>query len=167
MANVAGLVYGRLKILYSDTIKGHPFYLCICECSKEIVSHLSDLKRSHTRSCGCLQKEKVQTQGFRNKTHGMVNSREFRSWEAMKRRCLNQKDPSYKNYGGRGILICDRWMKFENFYEDMGKRPEKMSLERINNNRGYSKDNCKWATMKEQQNNKRDKKISLSVQIYG
>ncbi len=100
----------------------------------------------------------------------------------MKKRCLLQTHDSYKNYGGRGITVCERWMKFENFYKDMGDPPERMTLERKNNNKGYSKRNCKWATMKEQSNNTRNniritfknethtatewsEKVNLSIQL--
>lgn len=95
-------------------------------------------------------------------THGMYGTRTNRSWEAMKRRCLNPKANNYSDYGGRGISIPDKWLKFEGFYEDMGERPEGMSLERINNSVGYSKDNCRWATQKEQNNNKRPERLATN-----
>lgn len=89
--------------------------------------------------------------------HGMVYSPEWFIWRSMRNRCSNPKHPSYKNYGGRGITVCDRWEEsFINFYEDMGARPSKdHSLDRINNNLGYNKENCRWATDKEQRRNTR------------
>lgn len=90
--------------------------------------------------------------------HGMTNKRVYRSWGGMIQRCLNKNNPAYKNYGGRGIKICDRWLTFENFFEDMGERPAGKSLDRFpNNDKGYCKSNCRWATPTEQQNNTRIK----------
>lgn len=94
------------------------------------------------------------------KTHGMTNTSEYRSWHHMKGRCLNPKDYDYKNYGGRGIDICQDWVdSFESFYKDMGPKPSRNhSLERIDNSKGYNKENCKWATRKEQNNNQRKRR---------
>ena len=85
----------------------------------------------------------------------MYGTRIYKSWAAMKERCLNSNCKSYKNYGGRGIIICFKWLKFEDFYRDMGDRPKGKSLDRIDNNGNYCKENCKWSTRKEQQNNMR------------
>lgn len=90
-----------------------------------------------------------------NTTHGMTNTRTYKSWINMKHRCLNQKARAYKNYGGRGIVICKKWERFENFLSDMGECPPNLSLDRIDCNKGYQKDNCRWVTLKQQQRNKR------------
>src|SRR5258707_9500376 len=88
-------------------------------------------------------------------THGKTKSRVYQIWLGMKRRCVNQKRDDYRHYGGRGIKVCKRWQKFENFYEDMGDPPDGYSIERKNNNKGYNKENCKWATWSEQRRNTR------------
>lgn len=88
--------------------------------------------------------------------HGLSNEPIYDCWVAMKARCLNKKNPVYHLYGGRGIKVCKRWLVFDNFYKDMGDMPDKKTLDRANNNKGYSKDNCRWITIQEQQKNKRN-----------
>ena len=96
-------------------------------------------------------------------THGMTNTRVFNVWVCMKQRCSNTRHKSYKDYGGRGIAVCERWLKFESFLADMGEPPRGFWLERDDNDKGYSKDNCRWASPKEQGNNKRsNKKIIIN-----
>jgi len=95
--------------------------------------------------------------------HNMSLSSEYRIWHAMIQRCTNKKDKSYKNYGGRGINVCERWLIFVNFYADMGDRPFNWSIDRIDNNKGYCKDNCRWANRSDQQLNKRRNKNKTSV----
>ena len=107
-------------------------------------------------SCGCYAREILLK---RTVTHGMTKSKEHQAWGQMLDRCRNQNNQSYKNYGGRGISVCERWYNFMNFYSDMGAAPIGTSIERKDNNGDYCKKNCKWATSKEQQNNTRYNKI--------
>src|SRR5215467_8883535 len=90
-------------------------------------------------------------------THGLSDRPEYKAWSSMRQRCQNPNNPGYKDYGGRGIKVCERWQKFENFYADMGPRPDNHSLERINNDGDYEPSNCRWASNLEQQKNKRGK----------
>lgn len=100
-----------------------------------------------------------------NETHGMTNTRTYHSWQAMKRRCNNKKSDKYKWYGARGIRVCKEWNEsFEAFIKDMGLCPEGMTLERIDNQKNYYKNNCKWATMKEQSNNTR---TTIMIDFHG
>lgn len=100
-------------------------------------------------------------------THGMSKTSTYRTWASFRGRCNNPKDPAYKNYGDRGIKVCERWNKFENFYEDMGDRPEGLTLERINNDGNYELGNCEWATWKKQARNKRAQKRKGHIQEGG
>lgn len=105
--------------------------------------------------------------------HGMTNTPEYRSWTAMRCRCLSEHHEASHRYKGRGITICDRWSEFLPFFEDMGNRPEGTTLDRIDNDKGYFKENCRWATMKEQQNNRRGLKLitfkgqTMTIQNWG
>ena len=93
------------------------------------------------------------------KTHGMSRTPTYQAWKAILSRCNNSNDPNWDNYGGRGVGVCSEWMVFENFYQDMGKQPKGLTIDRIDNNKGYCKNNCKWSTSKEQNNNMRSNRL--------
>ena len=154
--NITGEKYGRLLVVNKTNTRdkfGRKLYLCRCECGNEIFLPSSPLRRKNTQSCGCLFKEKLIN---RITTHKKSQTLTYRVWQDIKDRCLNPKHHSYKNYGGRGIKLQKSWLKFENFLKDMGKKPYGLSIDRFNNNKGYYKKNCQWATKHTQSRNRRN-----------
>lgn len=127
---------------------------CICDCGNIIDTQLNRLINGSTTSCGCYNKEIVS---MKQTTHGLRNSSEYNIWCHMKSRCYNTNVKRYQDWGGRGITVCDRWKNsFENFIQDMGKRPTSFhSIDRKDNNGNYEPSNCRWATKIEQSQNKR------------
>lgn len=153
--NLNGLTFGYLTVLQregSSNRKATWKLKCVCgnEVIRQGVSLTADRGRSTKHSCGCKHGEKLLR-------HGMTGSRPHRIWSNMKSRCSNPSDKDYKNYGERGIRVCKRWERsFENFWADMCETySDGLTLDRRDNNRGYSKRNCRWATAKEQGNNTR------------
>ena len=160
--------YGRLTIL-SDPIavqkkNRKKYYLdCMCDCGNKTRVLENNIRRKVSLSCGCLQKDTAAKLKYK---HGMSECREYQIWAGMKDRCNNPNNSSYHNYGKRNISYDTKWETFEGFYKDMGKCPDDLTLERINNNKNYSKENCKWATTAEQGKNTRsckDKKVNKKL----
>lgn len=161
MANyLMGMKFSRLfvKSEAGSNKKKLKQWLCVCDCGNEKVVAGSDLISGNTKSCGCLNIERIRERSLK---HGHTKqyklSPEYQSWRSMIKRCTQIKNVAYHNYGGRGIKVCDRWIeRFENFFEDMGKKPSpNQSLDRIDVNGNYEPGNCKWSTGFEQSRNQR------------
>lgn len=164
--DLTGDVYARLTVIGlhpEKTAAGRHQWRCRCECGKRIVALSNNLRRGNTQSCGCLQKEAIAEIAVRtNTTHGHASkgrTPEYQSYRSMIERCSNEAAINYENYGGRGIAVCKRWLGengFANFLADLGPRPAGTSLERKRVNGNYTPTNTRWATCKEQANNRRD-----------
>jgi hypothetical protein len=160
---IPGERFARWTTLETTEIRTYPsgtnirFRLCQCDCGKIQFVAEQKLRSGHSRSCGCLQAE-VTTK--RNTKHGCSKrgqtTRAYSIWGGIFERCENTKNQAYENYGGRGITVCERWRVFENFLEDMGEPAAGMTIDRLNNDEGYSKENCEWRTSKEQARNRRN-----------
>lgn len=135
----------------------------ICQCGVKFSCKLAHIKSGNTSSCGCYNKQPDAHAGIKHGYAKGPKRNTYAIWAGMKDRCLNLNNPRYSSYGGRGITVCERWIKFEGFLEDMGEKPQGRSLDRVDNNRGYSKENCRWATPIEQQCNTRfNKRIEFN-----
>lgn len=153
--DLTGRTFDRWTVFYRgpNGSYGQTRWVCFCSCGTRSIVAVGNLRNGTSKSCGCLTKE-VMSQI--KKTHGLRHSPEWRIWSHMLDRCRNPKCEKYHCYGGRGIKVCERWHKFENFYTDMGSRPSpEYTLERKLNNSNYCPENCCWATWKEQRRNKR------------
>jgi hypothetical protein len=154
---------GRLLVIERAPNRGrHTCWRCLCDCGNEAIVGTLQLRTEATRSCGCLRRETTATI---KRSHGCTKTPEYESLFRAIARCHNPKDPAWKNYGGRGITVCDRWRGkdgFVNFLADVGPRPSpEHSLDRIDNNRGYEPGNVRWATRSEQARNKRNNKVFM------
>lgn len=156
-----GRKFGRLTVISKlGSNKRRTVWLCICDCGTFASADRNALNTGTKKSCGCWRHEHGKSRGLQNKKHGMATSSTYKSWRAMRTRCLNPRDEHWENYGGRGITICKRWMdSFENFLSDMGIRPHGRTLDRININGNYEPENCRWSTPTEQSRNQRRNRV--------
>lgn len=159
ITDLTGKTYARLTVIsYSHTKPGGKVHwVCKCSCGKTTIVRSDQLKDGNTTSCGCRQKETLLLRETHSEAFKGKKTHEYRAYHNMKARCLNKNHKHYHNYGGRGIIICDRWLEsYANFLTDVGRAPgDDFSLDRINNDLNYEPGNCKWSTFSEQQNNKR------------
>lgn len=158
VGNMLGRSFGFLAVVSHAGKKGTNHYVwCVCVCGSSYLASSSHVYHGEIMSCGCKRKELI---GKGNTRHGCCPAdgkkmaREYQTWRAMPGRCRDKNQKNYKNYGGRGIKVCERWKDFANFLADMGERPPKMTLDRFPNQDGdYEPGNCRWATSQQQAEN--------------
>lgn len=164
LKNLIGNRYGRLTVKeFSHMNKKHSYWLCVCDCGNTHIVRSDCLKNGYVQSCGCLNKEP------RNVTHGQTKTKLYHVWASMKNRCLNDNDANFRHYGGRGIKVCDDWLKFEPFrnwalshgYE------EGLSIDRIDVNGNYESSNCRWVTRDIQAKNRRPRTMDILIEYNG
>ena len=164
LLDLTGQRFGRLVVIeFAGKAKNrHSKWLCRCDCGNEVTVSYEGLKKGDSQSCGCYRNERVANAA---RKHGQYGTRLYRVWIGMKARCSNSNRGNYENYGGRGITVCREWNEFESFYRwaiangyDETAPRGQCTLDRIDNDKGYSPDNCRWVTAKEQAKNRRKPK---------
>ena len=153
--DIKNLKFGRLRVLQlSHTHKRQAFWECECDCGGKCIIPGNKLRSGRTKSCGCITKTR----------NGLYKTKVYRSWQAMMARCYNLNNNRYKIYGARGIEVDSEWHNFNVFLKDMGHPNINQTLDRIDVNKNYSKDNCRWATLQEQSHNKR---TNFRIKAFG
>lgn len=151
--NLEGCKFNKLLVKADSTKRAKSkdvIWTCICECGAIVDVTAFNLKSGNTKSCGCHRVK-----------HNMTHTKTYSTWEHIIQRCTNPNNDNWHKYGSRGITVCDEWLLFKNFLKDMGERPENTSLDRIDNNKGYYKENCRWADVKTQARNTRKNKLTI------
>ncbi len=149
---MVGRKYGNLTVLELVETKPRTRWMCVCDCGNRKVSMAFQLKNGKSNSCGCKTSQRISEA---SKTHGMSGTPTAQSWNHLKQRTTNPNNDRWHDYGGRGITLCEKWQTFEGFFDDMGERPDGTTIGRIDNEKGYSKDNCRWETKEQQYTNMR------------
>lgn len=157
MHDLRGKQFGRLTPIEAQSIqtigRKRIFWRCECSCGGTTLVVASSLLVGDTKSCGCLQRESAAEKGTK---HGESRTRRYKTWNGIVQRCTNPRNQAFRNYGGRGITVCDNWLTYKGFTEDVPPPPDgDFSLDRIDNNRGYEPGNVRWATPKMQRANQR------------
>lgn len=153
---MSGFRSGKLTVIARAKNRNlkRAYWLCRCDCGRNRIVMGKYLRQREVKSCGCLNRQPLKGPQFK---HGHANAGKititYTTWSGMIQRCLNPKNNQYYRYGNRGIRVCERWLKFENFLRDMGPRPQGRTLDRIKNAGNYEPGNCRWATPKEQSSN--------------
>lgn len=164
--DLTGQVFGRLTVIgVDDKNTRKTYYYCRCECGNVKSIRSDSLISGAIRSCGCMKQEQDKTNLTANHKHKMSHTRLYEIWQGMKSRCYNSHDPRYSRYGGRGITVCDEWQKdFNIFYSWAVENgyAENLTIDRIDNESGYSPDNCRWADA-EMQGRNRSSNIKITI----
>ncbi len=158
--DLTGQRFSRLiAMAYAHTLKGRAYWVCRCDCGGSHTVAAIHLKNGLIQSCGCLKRERTQARSLK---HGQAHTSTYGAWCSMKARCQQPQHKNYAAYGGRGITVCERWSQsFQAFLDDMGTRPAGYTLDRRDNDKGYSPENCRWATRLEQTSNRRNTRFVI------